>query len=83
MPLDFRRATDLFMGREEELARALRLDADTLRRHRAQPDSAPPVLLRALAEVLTERGRAMVRVAEMLEEEAGDLEQQGNGAGSG
>lgn len=81
MPLDFRRATDLFMGREEELAQALRLEPGSLRQHRSHPSGAPPRLLRDLAGVLAERGRAMVRVAEMLEEEAGDAEQQGNGAG--
>jgi hypothetical protein len=81
MPLDFRRATDLFMGRDEELARALRIDAEVLRRHRAQPAGVPAALLHALSDVLEERGRAMVRVAEMLREEAGG-EPRGNG-GSG
>jgi hypothetical protein len=71
MPLDFKRATDLFMGREEELALALRIDAEALRRHRAQASAVPDALLHALADVLDERGRAMVRVAEMLREEAG------------
>jgi hypothetical protein len=41
MPLDFKRGTDLFMGREEELTRALRIEPDALRRHRSQPASAP------------------------------------------
>jgi hypothetical protein len=79
MPLDFRRATDLFMGQAEELARALGTDPGTLRRHRQDPSAAPPALLLRLADVLDERGRAMVRVAEMLREEASDLGQQGNG----
>jgi hypothetical protein len=79
MPLDFKRATDLFMGREEELAQALGTDTVTLRRHRKAPGGTPPALLHRLADVLAERGRAMVRVAEMLREEAADAEQQGNG----
>lgn len=79
MPLDFKRATDLFLGQEEELARALGTDAGAVRRHRREPAAAPPVLIHRLADVLTERGRAMVRVAEMLREEAADVEQQGNG----
>jgi hypothetical protein len=78
MPLDFKRATDLFMGRDEELARALRIDPEVLRRHRAQPVGVPAALLHALSDVLEERGRAMVRVAEMLREEAGG-EPRGNG----
>jgi hypothetical protein len=81
MPLDFRSATDLFLGREEELARALRLPADELQRHRSRPATAPPALLQALAQVLDERGRAMVRVAEMLIEAA--AERGGNGRGGG
>jgi hypothetical protein len=82
MPLDFKRATDLFMGREEELALALRIDTDAVRRHRAQPNATPPALLHALADVLDERGQAMVRVAEMLREEAG-AEPRGNGRNRG
>lgn len=78
MPLDFKRATDLFMGRDEELAKALRIDTTVLRQHRAQPGAVPAALLHALSEVLAERGRAMVRVAEMLREEAGG-EPLGNG----
>jgi hypothetical protein len=81
MPLDFKRATDLFLGSEEELARALRIDTATLRRHRQQPGSTPPALLHAIAGTLDERGRAMVRVAEMLRDQAADAEQQGNGRG--
>ncbi len=81
MPLDFKRATDLFMGREDELARALDIDRKTLARHRARPGAVPPSLLHALARVLDERGRAMLRVAEMIGEQAADAEQQGNGRG--
>lgn len=79
MPLDFKRATDLFMGQEEELVRALRIEAATLRQHRARPTGAPSGLVQTLADVLEERGHAMVRVAEMLREEASDGERQGNG----
>jgi hypothetical protein len=78
MPLDFKSATDLFMGREEELAMALRIDPDAVRRHRSQPAAVPSALLHSLADVLEERGNAMVRVAEMLREEAG-AEPRGNG----
>jgi hypothetical protein len=81
MPLDFRRATDLFLGREAELAQALRIDTATLRQHREQPGAAPSSLLHAVSDVLDERGRAMVRVAEMLRDQAVDAEQQGNGRG--
>jgi hypothetical protein len=81
MPLDFKRGTDLFMGREDELARALRLDAGELRQHRAAPTGVPAPLLRSLADVLEERGKAMIRVAEMLHDEAEDAEKQGNGRG--
>lgn len=83
MPLDFKRATDLFLGREEELARALRLDLAILRQHRKQPGAAPASLLHDVADILDERGRAMIRVAEMLRDQAADAEQQGNGAGGG
>jgi hypothetical protein len=81
MPLDFRRATDLFMGTEEELSRALRVDPGELRRHRGAPATTPAALLHTLSDVLDERGRAMIRVAEMLREEADDDGAQGNGAG--
>jgi hypothetical protein len=79
MPLDFKRATDLFLGREEELARALRIDAATLRKHRDQPGAVPSSVVTELAVVLDERGRAMVRVAEMLRDQASDRDQRGNG----
>lgn len=78
MPLDFKSATDLFMGREEELAMALQIDPDAVRQHRDRPAAVPSALLHAVADVLEERGNAMVRVAEMLREEAG-AESRGNG----
>lgn len=79
MGLDFRTATDLFLGREEELARALRVDLRMLRQHRRDPGRVPDVLVTSLADVLAERGRAMVRVAEMLREDATGAD--GNGVG--
>ena len=71
MPLDFKRAADLFTASEEELATALRIDPETLRRHRRDPGRTPDALLLRMAEILIERGRGMVRVGEMLREEAG------------
>ena len=66
MGLDFKRASDLFMGTPEELARALGIDEVALHRHRSRPDGVPEAVLVRLAAVLEERGRAMVRVAELL-----------------
>ena len=79
MPLDFKRAADLFTGSEEELAAALRIDPSTLQRHRRDPARAPETLLLKLAEVLIERGRGMMRVGEMLRETVGGT--GGNGSG--
>lgn len=81
MPLDFKRATDLFMGREEELVRALDLETARLRQYRDRPAGAPAHAIRRLADVLEERGRAMVRVAEMLREDAPGSGGQENGRG--
>ena len=78
MGLDFRRAAELFMASEGELASALDLDAGTLRRFR-QGGPVPKGTLLRMADVLTERGRAMVRVGEMIREDATGVE--GNGAG--
>ena len=69
--LDFRRATDLFLGTGDELARALGIDADRVERYRKRPGDAPPDVLARLGDVLVERGRAMMRVGEMLGEDAG------------
>lgn len=66
MPLDFRRATDLFMGNEQELARALDLSIADLRAARATPQSVSPELLDRLGRVLEERGAGMKRVGELL-----------------
>ncbi|MFW6079750.1 MAG: hypothetical protein ACODAE_09020 [Gemmatimonadota bacterium] len=69
--LDFRRATDLFLGSTDELARALGTDVDRVERYRERPSEVPPELLGRLGEVLIERGRGMTRVGEMLVEDAG------------
>ena len=68
MPLDFRRATDLFVSTEEELAMALDIPVADLRSYRQKPDAAPDDVLRKLGEVLVERGQGMARVGEMLQE---------------
>ncbi|HSJ15394.1 MAG TPA: hypothetical protein VK939_13315 [Longimicrobiales bacterium] len=70
MPLDFTTATQLFMGTEEELARALGVSLGDVRAMRTNPGSVPRALVGRLCDVLAERGRAMVRVAEMLREDS-------------
>jgi hypothetical protein len=69
VPLDFTRAAQLFLGTEEELARALRLPLGDLRSFRANPQRAPADLLVRLGGVLTERGQGMLRVGQMLQED--------------
>lgn len=83
MPLDFRTATDLFLGSEEELARALRVEPRVLRQHRRDPGRVPEVLLQNLADVLAERGRAMLRVSELLRDDDGPAAGAGGGNGAG
>lgn len=68
MPLDFRSATSLFMGSEQELARALDVEPGDLRKWRQEPGSAPDDVLTRLADVLIERGRGMRRVGELLKQ---------------
>lgn len=68
MPLDFRRATDLFVSTEEELATALGIPVADVRSYRQKPDSAPREVVDRLGAVLVERGRGMARVGEMLQE---------------
>lgn len=68
-PLDFRRATDLFMGSEKELALALGIPEAELRRLRSEPHRASADTLRRLGEVLRERARGMERVGQMLQGE--------------
>lgn len=70
MPLDFAKGAQLFMGTEEELARALGVELADLRAMRTTPEQASPGMLRRLGRVLSERGRGMARVGEMLLEDA-------------
>jgi hypothetical protein len=69
MPLDFASAARLFMGTEEELARALQVSVADLRSYRTNPGRAPSALLSRLGAVLVERGTGMKRVGEMLRED--------------
>ena len=69
MPLDFARAAQLFMGTEDELARALNLSVADLRALRTQPQRVSPDLLARLGKILVERGQGMTRVGEMLLED--------------
>ncbi|HEX7118527.1 MAG TPA: hypothetical protein VF212_07065 [Longimicrobiales bacterium] len=64
--LDFKRATDLFLGSERELALALGISEAELRAFRREPHRAPDAVLDRLARVLIERGRGMIRVGELL-----------------
>jgi hypothetical protein len=66
--LDFKRATDLFMASEKELALALGVQTGDIRAYRTDPERVPPELMRRLGRVLVERGVGMIRVGEMLEE---------------
>jgi len=67
MPLDFASAARLFMGTDEELARALGIQLGDVRALRTNPDNASPELLVRLGKVLVERGRGMTRVGELLQ----------------
>ena len=69
MALDFRRAAELFVSTEEELAMALGVSVADVRSYRQKPDSVPGDVLRKMGDVLVERGRGMARVGEMLQEE--------------
>ena len=69
MPLDFQNAAALFMGTEQELARALGISVADLRAARTNPGRVPGDLLQRLGRVLIERGSGMKRVGEMLIEE--------------
>lgn len=68
MPLDFKRASDLFLGTEEELALALGVTIGDLRAARQTPERVAESLLQRLADVLVERGKAMTRVGQLLQE---------------
>ena len=69
MALDFARAAQLFMGTEEELARGLDITVADLRATRTTPGRAPKPLMLKLGRLLEERGRGMLRVGEMLQED--------------
>jgi plasmid maintenance system antidote protein VapI len=69
MALDFARAAMLFMGTEDELARALRVNVADLRAMRTSPHRVTPEMLVRLGRVLQERGAGMKRVGEMLVED--------------
>lgn len=68
MALDFRRAADLFISTEEELALALGVTVADVRSYRQKPATVPDDVMRRLGDVLVERGRGMARVGEMLQE---------------
>ena len=70
MPLDFERATQLFMGTEQELARALDMPVADLRSLRSNPQRATREQLARVGRMLVERGNGMARVGEMLMEDA-------------
>lgn len=70
MPLDFQSAAALFMGTEQELARALGISIADLRAARTNPTRVPREVLQNLGKVLVERGSGMRRVGEMLLEES-------------
>jgi hypothetical protein len=69
LALDFASAARLFMGTEEELAAGLGIAVADLRASRTTPQRVPPDLLVRLGKLLEERGRGMVRVGEMLQED--------------
>ena len=66
MPLDFKRATDVFLGTERELALALGVSVADLRDARQNPERVPEELVERLGRVLVERGNSMRRVGELL-----------------
>ena len=72
MPLDFARVAALFMGTEDELARALGVAIADVRAARANPQHASRELMARAGKVLLERGNGMRRVGEMLAEDYGD-----------
>ncbi len=69
MSLDFKRASDLFMASESELAMALGVPVGDVRDYRQNPERAPDAVLRKLGQVLVERGNGMRRVGELLREQ--------------
>jgi len=69
MAIDFTRATDLFLGSEQELSLALGMPVADVRALRQTPERVPPEVLTRLGQVLVERGNGMKRVGELLLEE--------------
>ncbi|MGH7507694.1 MAG: hypothetical protein ACRELX_18725 [Longimicrobiales bacterium] len=69
MPLDFARAAALFMGTEQELAKALGMAVADVRAARQTPDQVSSAVLEKLGRVLVERGSGMRRVGELLVED--------------
>ena len=69
MALDFARAAQLFMGTETELSAALGISVADLRSSRTNPDRVPDALMIRFGRLLEERGRGMMRVGQMLQEE--------------
>ncbi|HEX6587484.1 MAG TPA: hypothetical protein VF039_00565 [Longimicrobiales bacterium] len=70
--LDFRRASDMFISSDKELGAALGIPTPDVARYRRNPDLAPAEVLARLGTLLVERGRAMTRVGELLQEENAD-----------
>jgi hypothetical protein len=66
MGLDFKRASDLFLGSEQELAAALKISVADLRELRTNPGRASEGVITRLGQVLLERGKGMARVGEIL-----------------
>jgi hypothetical protein len=73
VPLDFASGARLFMGTDDELARALGMQLGDVRALRNSPADASPETLSRLGQVLVERGRGMTRVGELLLEGGGEL----------
>lgn len=71
MALDFARAATLFMGTEDELARALGVAIADVRAMRTSPHHVQSEMLVRMGRVLQERGAGMKRVGEMLVEDHG------------
>ena len=69
MAIDFTRATDLFLGSEQELSLALGMPVADVRALRQTHERVPPEVLTRLGQVLVERGNGMKRVGELLLEE--------------
>lgn len=72
MSIDFKRAASLFVSSEQELAQALGLNVEEVRRYIQAPGSASDDLMERLAALLVERGQGMARVGEMIREDLAD-----------